>query len=71
MNAATSVKRTPQAKNLLDAVESVREVVEAGAAEAEDIKTLPKATVDAMNDLGLFRMKLPSAFVVRRPWARS
>lgn len=47
---------------LLDAVESVREVVQSCAQEAEDIGTLPKAAVDAIYDAGLFALKVPEMF---------
>jgi len=46
---------------LMDAVESVRPILEAGAAESEEIGTLAKASVDALYDSGLFRLKLPHA----------
>jgi alkylation response protein AidB-like acyl-CoA dehydrogenase len=49
-------------KILLDAVERVSETVAAAADEAEAIKTLPKATVDAVYDSGLLRLKLPEIF---------
>ena len=44
---------------LMDAVESVRATLEAGAAESEEIGTLPAASVDALYDSGLLRLKLP------------
>ena len=44
---------------LMDTVESVRPVLEAGAAESEEIGTLPVASVNALYDSGLFRLKLP------------
>lgn len=47
---------------LLDAVESVRSIVQACAQEAEDIGTLPQAAVDAIYDAGLFALKLPEVF---------
>ena len=37
---------------LLNAVEEVRDVLEAGAHEAESLGTLPKATVDALYESG-------------------
>ena len=46
---------------LMEAVESVRPILEAGAAESEEIGTLAKASVDALYDSGLFRLKLPHA----------
>lgn len=47
---------------LLDAVESVRETVEAHAQDAEDSGTLSKPVVDAIYDAGLFALKLPEMF---------
>ena len=44
---------------LLEAVESVRDVVEACANEAEELRTLPRAAVDAIYDAGLFSLKVP------------
>lgn len=45
---------------LLDAVESVRGVVEAGIDEAEQRGTLTEPVVEAMQEAGLFRLKLPA-----------
>ncbi|HEY7467091.1 MAG TPA: acyl-CoA dehydrogenase family protein, partial [Dehalococcoidia bacterium] len=45
---------------LLDAVETVREAAEAGADEAERIGRLPDAVVKALDDSGLFALKLPA-----------
>jgi alkylation response protein AidB-like acyl-CoA dehydrogenase len=45
---------------LLAAVESVRDVVEAGTDESERNCTLPLNVVTAMQDAGLFRLKLPA-----------
>jgi indole-3-acetate monooxygenase len=45
---------------LLAAVESVRETLVAGADEAETHATLPQATVQALDDAGLFALKLPA-----------
>ena len=44
---------------LMDAVASVREVLEAGAQEGEETATLPRASVDALFESGLLRLKLP------------
>ena len=44
----------------LDAVADVREVLEAGADQAEEDGTLPKATVDALYRFGLLALKLPA-----------
>ena len=43
----------------MDAVESVRDTLEAGAQEGEETGTLPKASVDALYESGLLRLKLP------------
>ena len=45
----------------MDAVASVRPTLEAGAREAEETATLPRATVDALDESGLFLLKLPQA----------
>ena len=52
--------REDKRRFLLDAVDRIRPMLEANAAEAEAIATLPKATVAALVDAGLFRLKLPS-----------
>ncbi len=44
---------------LMDAVESVRPTLEAGAAESEETATLSQISVDALYDSGLLRLKLP------------
>ena len=44
---------------LMDAVESVRATLEASAAESEETATLSRASVDALYDSGLLRLKLP------------
>ena len=44
---------------LMEAVESVRATLEAGAAESEEIATLSQMSVDALYDSGLLRLKLP------------
>ncbi|MCH8921520.1 MAG: zinc ribbon domain-containing protein [Planctomycetes bacterium] len=43
----------------MEAVEGVRDVVEASAMEAEELRTLPRKSVDAIYDAGLFSMKVP------------
>ncbi len=45
----------------MEAVDSVRDVLEAGAEEGEETCTLPQASVDALYDSGIFRLKLPHA----------
>jgi alkylation response protein AidB-like acyl-CoA dehydrogenase len=52
--------REEKRRALLDAVERVRETILAGAAAAEAGATLPAATVAALRDAGLFRIKLPA-----------
>jgi alkylation response protein AidB-like acyl-CoA dehydrogenase len=52
--------RAARRKTLLDAVEDVRGVVAAGAAEGERIATLPRASVAALHDSGLLALKLPA-----------
>jgi alkylation response protein AidB-like acyl-CoA dehydrogenase len=52
--------REAKRRMLLDAVDEVREAAEAGAAEAEAIGRLPPAVVKALDDSGLFAMKLPA-----------
>ena len=46
---------------LMDAVESVRDTLEAGAEEGEETGTLPQTSVDALYDSGLLRLKMPCA----------
>ena len=46
---------------LMDAVESVRDTLEAGAEEGEETGTLPQASVDALYDSGLLCLKMPYA----------
>ena len=50
---------TEKRRVLMDAVESVRSTLEAGAAESEEIATLSQISVDALYDSGLLRLKLP------------
>lgn len=47
--------------DVLPAVRSTRAVVEAGAADAEETRTLPVATVDALTGAGLFALRVPRA----------
>ena len=51
--------RSEKRRVLMDAVESVRATLEAGAAESEETATLAPASVDALYDSGLFRLKMP------------
>ena len=45
--------REAKRRVLMDAVESVRDILEAGAEEGEETGTLPQASVDALYDSGL------------------
>ena len=56
---AFPVDREEKRRVLMDAVDSVRAVLEAGAQEGEETATLPQASVDALYDSGLLRLKLP------------
>lgn len=51
--------RAAKRRVLMDAVKSVRDILEAGAIEAEAKGTLPSASVEALYDSGLLRLKLP------------
>ena len=51
--------RAEKRRVLMDAVESVRDVLEAGRPESEETGALPEASVDALYDSGLFRLKMP------------
>jgi alkylation response protein AidB-like acyl-CoA dehydrogenase len=62
MTVASPTARAEKLKILLDAVERVSETVAAAVDEAEEIKTLPKATVDAVYDSGLLKLMLPEIF---------
>ena len=53
------IDREEKRRVLMDAVDSVRDVLEAGAQEGEETATLPQASVDALYDSGLLRLKLP------------
>jgi alkylation response protein AidB-like acyl-CoA dehydrogenase len=55
-----SVDRAATRRALLDAVDRVRDVVAEGADEAERLRTLPAATVSALQDTGLLGLKLPA-----------
>jgi alkylation response protein AidB-like acyl-CoA dehydrogenase len=52
--------RQAKRRVLLDAVESVRETVEAGIEASERAGTLSPAIVEAMQEAGLYRLKLPA-----------
>ena len=53
--------RIPELPQLLEAVDKIRPVVEAGQAASEQLRKLPDATVSALRDAGLFRMLMPRA----------
>lgn len=52
-------ERAPRRAALLAAVERMRDVLVAGAEEAERLRTLPPATVQAFRDSGLLGLKVP------------
>lgn len=54
-------EREAKRRALMGAVESVRDTLEAGAEEGEETGTLPQASVDALYDSGLLRLKMPYA----------
>ncbi len=54
------VERAAKRQALLDAVARVTPTLVAHAAQAEALGTLPAATVDALDEAGLFRLKLPA-----------
>ena len=58
---AFSIERNEKLRVLMDAVARVRPALEAGAREAEETATLPRASVDALDESGLFLLKLPQA----------
>ncbi len=60
MISAFPTQREAKRKVLFDAVDAVRDTLIAGAAEAEQLGTLPKRTVDALYDSGLLFLKLPA-----------
>lgn len=51
--------REEKRRVLMDAVESVRDTLAANALAAEEASTLPQASVDALYNSGLLRLKLP------------
>ena len=53
-------ERQEKRQALLQAVDSVGEVLAANADESEALRTLPQASVAALRDSGLFRLKLPT-----------
>ena len=52
-------EREAKRRALMDAVDSVRDILESGAEEGEETGTLPQASVDALYDSGLLRLKMP------------
>lgn len=66
------MKRCMTREDLLAAVEGVRDVVTANADEAERLRTLPRATVDALVSAGLFSVATPRALGGSEsdPWAQ-
>jgi alkylation response protein AidB-like acyl-CoA dehydrogenase len=55
------LERAAKRQALLDAVARVTPTLVAHATEAEKLATLPAPTVDALDEAGLFRLKLPAA----------
>ncbi len=53
------VDREEKRRVLMDAVDSVRDILEAGAEEGEGTGTLPQESVDALYDSGLLCLKTP------------
>ena len=53
-------EREEKRRALLHAVDSVRDILAAGADEAEAHRTLPEASVVALRESGLFALKLPA-----------
>ena len=53
--------RIPELPQLLEAVDKIRPVVEAGQAESEKLRKLPDATATALREAGLFHMLMPRA----------
>ena len=56
---AFPLERSEKRRVLMDAVESVRDTLEAHAQEGEESCTLPQASIEALYDSGLLRLKLP------------
>lgn len=54
------VERVEKRQALLRAVDSVRDILAAGATEGEELRTLPPASVTALSDSGLFLLKTPA-----------
>ena len=56
--------RAEKRKALLQAVDSVRDVLTAHADEAEALRTLPPASVAALRESGLLALKTPAVAVI-------
>ena len=61
MQGHVTLERTESLRLLLSKVEQIRETAATGTEEGERAATLPQATVDALDDSGLLRLKLPEA----------
>ncbi len=61
MNGSFPTERAAKRAMLLAAVERLRDVVTASAAEGERLRTLPPATVSALADSGLLGLKVPES----------
>ena len=53
--------RIPELPQLVEAVDKIRPVIEAGQAESEKLRKLPAATATALREAGLFHMLVPRA----------
>ena len=60
MTSAFPSDREDKRRALLDAVESIREPLEACSEEGDRLATLPNASVNALYQSGLFKLKLPT-----------
>lgn len=68
----TTPTPSPKRDELLRAVESVREIALKNAAEAERLRTLPAATVNALSQAGLFSVATPRSLggAESDPWTQ-
>ena len=59
MTLGFPIEREAKRRKLMDAVESVRPILEAGSHDGEESATLPRTSADALYDSGLLKLKLP------------